>query len=280
MLNRIARLYPLVLFSETLEVLTLGACENCVYDYLLIGIYVNLLNNFPLCSLMIDFQLYWCFPLYIYFIHFINKNQNLLIYMILSITGPITMILQAYNGLVDHESWFMRGHTSFLTGISLYFLYEKNPKKSYIFDLIGLSFTISYIFLLLMFVNGCDDYFHMYSIYYLLLIMPFLIAKSDSFLLYFMKIKLLQCVGDLSYTIYLLHLPILKYIINYLENNTKNLCDTNQLLIFSISFSSVIVLAIFNYNYIEIPSREAIKSLWTRIEDCYRKKNVYIFNFL
>ena len=235
-------------------------------------------NNQPIWSLIVEFQLYLFFPLYIYFIYFINKNRHSIIYGILSIIGPILMIILVYSDIPNNDLFFIRGHSSFLTGISLYFLYENYPQKSYIFDIIGLLVSLLFIVLLFIFVRIEDllnaDYSRIFLFYYLLLIMPFLIAKYDSFNIYFLKSKILIFFGELSYTIYLLHIPIIVYINEYLERTYKNLYDINQLLMFITSLSSVIVLALVTYNYIEIPSREGIKILWSRIENWNRKKNV------
>ena len=267
MIKRIARLYPLVIFGETLGVILDGSCGVCLYEYFLISPFFNYFGpNVPIWSLGVEFQLYACFPFYVYLIQKINHKRNSLIYFIFTLIGPIIMILLFFFAPEFPFFNITRGHAGFLTGMACYQLYQNYPEKNKIYDFAAMCFSAIFIILLIVVPQlspvESEYFYHVYIFYYFLIDLPFFIAKSNSIVYWFLNLQSIKFLGELSFTLYLLHYPILDYLDNYLAETYINQYEINQFFIALLFFGFLTSFSLFVYHTFEVPSKKGILKLW------------------
>ena len=185
---------------------------------------------------------------------------------IFTLIGPFIMILLFFFAPEFPFFNITRGHAGFLTGMAYYQLYLIYPDKNKIYDLVAICFSAIFIILLIVIPQlspvQSEYFYHTYLFYYFLIALPFFIAKSNSIVHWFLNSQVIMFLGELSFTLYLLHYPILDYLNTYLAETYLNQYDINQFFMALLFFGFITCFSQFVYHIFEIPSKKGILKLW------------------
>jgi len=140
----------------------------------------------------------------------------------------------------------------FFIGGATYLIIEKiNSYKIKIINLTTLFFTISLavIFLIIK--------YEITEIYFKILMLTIFFPSLIIFLFFFQKLnkkigKKISIIGDISYSIYLIHFVIQIMIFGFLQSNNIKL-DFNSKIYFLFYIFIVTTISLFSYNYFEKP---------------------------
>jgi len=185
-------------------------------------------------SLSIEFQFYLIYPIFLFILFkFFKDKINLYIY---SLTFILSIFL-VYNTLHEHNLFY---HTEtriweFIVGCLTFFLYKKRVFSNY--------FIIIFSILPLGLFYFTQDIFYLIAL--VCFISSFIILSYDNFssLKLILNNKILCYIGNVSYSLYLWHLPVIFFA------NTFFLGFDYYF--FSILFS--VILSMLSYYFIEIP---------------------------
>ena len=269
--NRIARLYPLVFFSETVMLLFYNnnnAGWECLYEYFLICGWVGKWSgNTPLWSLNAEFLLYLLFPIFLWFNKKINPNKKIWISILLSLIIPICVNISRL--FIDYEDEFFpilntgplyRGVQGFYAGICLYHIYELNPEQEKKYDYLCL---ITLLINIILIIYAPQIFAYVYGWF----LFTFFLVKSKMFMKFIFEREVLLLVGEISFSLYLLHYPLIIYLNTYLEVEVPNGLDNKErIFVFTGLFSFIAIYSYLIYQYYEKPTRDYLRKLWLKID--------------
>lgn len=285
--NRLVRLYPLIFFSLTIIVVFIRFGEvgwEIMYEYLMISNWVSGFTwwNGPLWSLEVEFILYLLFPIFLWINQKINHGKIIWISIISSLIFPFillaaSLINYAVEGSFPSEFFLFyelyvfgkifRGVEAFYAGICLYQVYELKKETKEIFDYLSLG-TLILNMTIVIYVPYI--YLYMYGWY----LFTFFLVKSNSFMKYIFEMKILLFLGEISFSLYLLHFPLNIYLNDYIDEKYSIKFNVKtKFFIFLGLFSFLVIYSYLIYKYYELPTREYLRTIWLTIDKkCFEKK--------
>lgn len=265
--NRFARIYPLYIVGLLLY-LTTRYADFSLYKLILYLLGIQswipgkaLVLNFPGWSISVEFLFYLLFPL---LYNYLYSKQNRSIWVA---TVLIWIITQVFSNLYVHSSLYEGPHTEshelgfyfplmhineFLVGnLAGLFFVKKIRKKNYDIPVVVffLAVLLSLIFIPLNFHNGLMAVFFIPLIY--------LVSCNNGFLTKLFSLKPMEYLGEVSYAIYITHIPVLYILRKILKSGKYNL---NSDEIFYLYIPFLILVSILFYQLIEKPLRHYLKS--------------------
>ena len=269
--NRIARLYPLVFFSETMVLIIKWGKVGweCLYEYFLICAWFDKWSgNTPLWSLNAEFLLYLLFPFFIWINSKINPAKKIWISIVLSLIVPIgfnlTRLLFHYPDdffPIFNAGPLYRGIQGFYAGVCLYQIYELNTENGELFDILAVVSLLINI-LIILFASQIFSYVYIWFLFMLFMVKSKWMRKAfeNKFFLFF---------GEISFSLYLLHYPVVIALNLYIGTIIKpdQLDNKSRFVIWLGYFSFMIVYSYVVYTIYEIPCRNYLRKLWEKI-DC------------
>jgi len=224
---RISRIYPLYLFS-LLFVAALGflaalkrghwASDLSFSDFIRQLLMINAFPfigtgrhwNFPAWSISVEFFLYlFVFPIAVY----ISRIKSLLFISINLLCFSI-LIYGIHNEWFGHISWVnqmvLRGVFGFLSGSMVYLTYVKHKQITEFFQKIADVPYVVFLAIIVLSAYG-KGLFSSLVFIFPVLILSFTAEKSLSAKLFATPIMVF--LGDISYSVYLFHIPISKFIL-------------------------------------------------------------------
>lgn len=260
-------MYPdqLIEYGESL----IGASLNIsnIIFYLQSGYFEENANFKPLLhlwSISIEEQFYIFFPLVIlFFIKFLNKQQISILFCLLFIFFLFLTIITERNTnsaiYFKSELRFFEiliGVLGFLYREKILFLFDKNNLKAYKNYFPYFGFVLICLSIIKINITSST-----YSHPGLFTLMPtigtafiLIFINNESILSQSLKFKPLVFTGLISYSIYLIHYPIISYVNLYLFKDTlvvQDLTILKKFLIFIVTF----IMAFLSWKFIEKPWR-------------------------
>ena len=264
--NRVARIYPLYIVGLLIYFFTRYSDVSFYKTFLyLFGIQSwipgkALILNFPGWSISVEFLFYLIFPwLYNYLYSKGNKSIwiiAVLIWIGTQIFSNLYINSPAYKGphTESHEfsHYFPLWHINeFLIGNIAGLLFVKNRKeKNYDLAVVVLFIAIilSLIFIPLNFHNGLMGVFFVPVIY--------LISCNNGLITKVFGLKPLEFLGEISYAIYIIHIPVL-YIVRSVLWDYFQISESNTL--FWIYMPVLMIVSAGFYQFIEKPMRDYLR---------------------
>lgn len=268
--NRFARIYPLyviglllfLIISHDFNVLT-------IIGYLL-GFQSwfpgrALVLNFPGWSISVEFFFYLVFPVLYNYVYSRQKKYTWVVVIAIWIITQVFSNYFMHSGLYegrdskshDFISYFPLLHINeFLVGNLAGLFFVKNYKpKNYDWAIISVFMLIilSLLFIPLYFHDG------LMAVFFVPLIV--LISMNNGYLTKLFSWKLLEFLGEISYAIYIIHIPVLFIFRSVLEEN-KWIFSINM--VFGMYIFILIVISSILYYFIEKPVRDSLKKLKIR----------------
>ncbi|MGH1518934.1 acyltransferase family protein [Chryseobacterium sp. JK1] len=266
--NRFARIYPLYIVGLLLYFMTRSEMFEG-YKILLYGLGIQtwipgeaMILNFPGWSISVEFLFYLLFPLlYNYFYSRDNKTiwiVTIMIWLITQVFSNLYPVYGAYEGphTKSHEFlyYFPLWHLNeFLIGNLAGLFFVKNFKqKNYdvYVVLIFLLILLSLIFVPLFYHNGLMA----------LLFVPaiLLISANNGKITKLFSMKPLEYLGEISYAIYITHIPVLYLLREFLKWQGYQF---NIDLVFAIYIVVVLISSTVFYQCIEKPMRNILRKI-------------------
>lgn len=264
--NRVARIYPLYGVGLLLYFLTRYS-DFSFYKTLLYLLGIQswipgkaLILNFPGWSISVEFLFYLIFPwLYNYLYSKGNKSIwviAILIWIGTQVFSNLYINSPSYKGphTVSHEflHYFPLWHINeFLMGNLAGIFFVKNRKeKNYDLAVVLLFVVIilSLIFIPLNFHNGLMAVFFVPAIYF--------ISCNNGFITRLFSIKFFEFLGEISYAIYIVHIPVL-YILRSVLWDCFRISYSNT--VFWIYILVLTVVSAVFYQFVEKPMRDYLR---------------------
>jgi len=273
---RLARIYPLHLF--TLMVMMLFHYGGVIQDntilaepeyndgkHLLFSLFlmqgwglpeIHHAWNTPSWTISVEWLMYLLFPLIILLINTINRLPLWL--PTLCHVVIITSIMTWFSfTIIDHNTalpalWSndpIRGGGLFVVGLSLYHLFAKNFLKFLPWDIITISIIII----------GTYGILQLWPINFMIIFVPvatYCLAQMKSFAFVIFANRPLVYMGEISYSIYLWHVPYAIIMAQLFEINPEGFWTGYGLLF----LAGLLLLSSFSYHYIENPCRKFVKN--------------------
>lgn len=267
--NRFARIYPLYIVGLLLYLVTrFDAFSSYKVILYCLGLQSwipgdAMVLNFPGWSISVEFLFYLLFPFF--YNHFYSKKNKsiwiigILIWIITQVFSNLYINSPSYEGphtkSHDFIAYFPILHINeFLIGnlAGLYFV-KNFRERNYDFHVITIFVLIllSLIFVPLYFHNG------LMAILFVPLIV--LISCNNGWLTKIFSIKPLEYLGEISYAIYITHIPVL-YILR--EVLKKYNLDINWM--FAIYMIVLLMSSMLFYQFIEKPLRNFLRNYHTK----------------
>lgn len=266
--NRFARIYPLYVVGLLLYLVTRSS-DFSLYKLILYLFGIQswipgeaLVLNFPGWSISVEFLFYLLFPL-LYNRYYSKKNKSIWVITIL-----IWLITQVFSNFYVKSLWYEGPHTKshefgfyfplmhlneFLIGNLAGMYFVKNFKqKNYDVPVIILFMAVllALIFIPLNFHNG------LMAVLFIPLII--LISYNNGILTRLFSLKPLEYLGEISYAIYIVHIPVL-YIIREILKWQHLLLDIDT--VFWIYIAVLLIISALFYQWVEKPLRDYLKKL-------------------
>ena len=283
---RFARVYPLHFFTLLLWVAIfygLHQPESPVNNPYAIPTHLLLLHSFgihsiftwnvPSWSISAEWWAYMLFPALAFCL---NKFKNYSVFLFsfcsfclyLSImyylprVNPFVPSLPVPNDLnVTYDYGYIRGIAGFLAGMVIYKCFEKKEvAKFFANDFMAL---LSLLVTVLLFHFGANDLFIILG--FMLVVLTF--ATNNGFILRLLKVRPLQYIGDISYSIYLTHglamfylaVPLLSKLgFIYKGPGSLRIALTTGLWTCSVYLMGILLISSITYYLIEKPCRQWI----------------------
>jgi peptidoglycan/LPS O-acetylase OafA/YrhL len=266
--NRVARIYPLYIVGLLLYFFTRYSDISFYKSFLyLLGIQSwipgkALILNFPGWSISVEFLFYLVFP-WLYNYLYSKGNKSIWIIAVLIWIGT-----QVFSNLYVHSPAYKGPHTEshefshyfplwhineFLTGNIAGLLFVKSRKEKN-YDLAVVVFfmaiLLSLIFIPLNFHNGLMAVFFVPVIY--------LISCNNGLITKIFAIKPLEFLGEISYAVYIIHIPVL-YIVRSVLWDYFQMSESNTL--FWIYMPVLMIVSAALYQFIEKPMRDYLRKV-------------------
>ncbi len=252
--NRIGRLYPLhfatLLFVAALQLIYFFNYNNFqfglindFYHFILQVFFISSWGfesahsfNGPIWSVSVEMGIYILFFILIKYL----QNYNLIFTILISIIFIIIDKLQIYQGL------FLECARLFFSGVLVFFIFNKLKNKKYIFLIASL------ILLIFSFIGNFKTFIFCPSLV-LFTICFEQYLKIDKINMAFSKL------GNLTYALYLLHVPFQLLIIILTKNIFNNFIIFNTYFFFILYFISLFSLAHLTFTLYEKPANASIR---------------------
>ncbi|WP_123852782.1 acyltransferase family protein [Chryseobacterium shandongense] len=266
--NRIARIYPLYVVGLLLYFVTrysdFGFYKTFLY---LSGIQSwlpgkALILNFPGWSISVEFLFYLVFP-WLYNYLYSKGNKSIWIIAVLIWIGTQVFSNLYINSLSykgphtdSHEfiHYFPPWHINeFLIGSLTGIFFVKNRKeKNYdlAIVLVFIAILLSLVFIPLNFHNGLMAIFFVPAIY--------MISCNNGMITKVFSMKPLEFLGEISYAIYIIHIPVLYILRSFLWDNF-HISQSNA--VFWIYILVLMVVSALFYQHVEKPMRDYLRKL-------------------
>lgn len=266
--NRVARIYPLYIVGLLLYFFTRYSDISFYKSFLyLLGIQSwipgkALILNFPGWSISVEFLFYLVFP-WLYNYLYSKGNKSIWIIAVLIWIGT-----QVFSNLYVHSPAYKGPHTEshefshyfplwhineFLIGNIAGLLFVKNRKEKN-YDLAVVVFfmaiLLSLIFIPLNFHNGLMAVFFVPVIY--------LISCNNGLITKIFAIKPLEFLGEISYAVYIIHIPVL-YIVRSVLWDYFQMSESNTL--FWIYMPVLMIVSAALYQFVEKPMRDYLRKV-------------------
>lgn len=266
--NRIARIYPLYIVGLLLYFIMRYSdfSFNKTFLYLL-GVQSwipgkALILNFPGWSISVEFLFYLIFP-WLYNFLYSKGNKSIWIIAILIWIGT-----QVFSNLYIHSPAYIGPHTDsheflhyfplwhineFLIGnLAGLFFVKSHKERNY--DLaVAVLFIAVILFLIFIPLN-----FHNGLMAVLFVPVIYLISCNNGIITSFFSIKPLEFLGEISYAIYIIHIPVL-YILRSFLWDYFQMSQSNT--IFWIYILVLIIVSAIFYQFIEKPMRDYLRKI-------------------
>ncbi len=259
--NRIARLYPLHFLTLILVTLLQFAFLNSHG-----GFQFNLINDLYHFILQIFFISSWGFEngnsfngpiwsvsveigIYILFFFLLKLIQKYKIFLLLFLSALLVIV----DKLNIIETLFLECARLFFSGVLIFYLFEKYIKSNAIF------FVISLLMLAISFVGNFKTFVFCPAILMIFLSFENLITKEK------MK-SIFNSLGNLTYSLYLLHIPFQLLIIYSSYSFFGNLDFTYNNYFFTVYFLLLFLIAHFTFNFYEKPTNRLIRNKFTPVK--------------
>jgi peptidoglycan/LPS O-acetylase OafA/YrhL len=281
---RIAPLYYIAIaWYFLVEPLTgiLKAIKDPDFTYTFSSVLANafLLNGFVISannnvvpggwSVGVEISFYLFFPLIFSLFSWVNRRFGLIgLYSLVGFSVLLNIVLQIiiwkmFSLDIVHNSFIYRCLINqlpvFLLGMMIFFQHQNGIKIPLPIIIQGLIFASLTVVLELCFVSKNT---------WMLTLVPFGAGISFVFLLNILRElnysnKLLEKVGQVSFSMYILHFNFVWYLTPGLMSNFDKIVEPHLLLIFAfiVSVASSFLIANFSYKYIELPAINLGKKL-------------------
>ncbi|WP_312300303.1 acyltransferase [Chryseobacterium sp.] len=266
--NRFARIYPLYILGLLLYFMT----RSQMFDWYKLMLYSlgiqswipgeAMILNFPGWSISVEFFFYLLFPLlYNYFYY--RKNKMIWVaaiglWLITQVFSNLYPVYGAYEGphTKSHEFlyYFPLWHLNeFLIGnLAGIFFVRNYRQKNYDRQVIVLFLLIlvTLMFVPLFYHNGLMA----------LLFVPaiFVISANNGWVTRFFSLKPLEYLGEISYGIYITHIPVLYLVRAFLEWQQYTFSID---IVFVIYIIVMLLSSAFFYQFIEKPMRDLLRKI-------------------
>lgn len=268
--NRLARIYPLYIVGLLLYLIT--RYSNCsVYKLILYLLGMQswfpgeaLVLNFPGWSISVEFLFYFLFP-FLYNRYYSKQNKSIWVIAII-----IWIVTQVFSNFYVSSSWYEGPHTKshefgfyfpllhlneFLVGnLAGIFFVKHFKQKNYDLPVIAIFMVVllALIFVPLNFHNG------LMAVLFIPLIV--LTSYNNGVLTKLFSLKPLEYLGEISYAIYIVHIPVL-YIIREILKQKHILLDIDM--VFCLYMVILLIVSALLYQFVEKPLRDYLKSVKT-----------------
>ena len=293
MRSRFARVYPLHLFSFLCMVafyfwyrsnFTLYPNDyiytfnvHTIWSNLLLlhsmGLYKNLSWNSPSWSISVEWWMYVVFPFLLIPFRKLGGWKKIFIFFSV-IAGYLFIIYYLYplstatNGTLDpskpkvdvtYDYGFVRCFFGFLFGMLTYELYSTGWGRRYLKKSIAWISAVALAIAAMTFSTPDIVPIIFFSAIILTSVYTEGIGK------HILNLRPLVYLGDISYSLYLMHLPIMNFLLNYFKKfpqiRLENLDWTTARLYTLIYLTIVVLVSTLTYYFIEVPMRRKINQL-------------------
>ena len=288
--SRFARIYPLHLFSFLCMVafyfwyrsnytlypndyIYTFNMQNIWANLLLLqsmGLYKNLAWNSAAWSISVEWWMYIVFPFLLIPFRKITNFKKLVIFLSI-ILGYLFIIYFLYplssltNGTIDPRKYtldvtydygFIRCFFGFLSGMMLYELYRVGWGQKYLNK--NSIWILNIILTVVVMTFATPDFVPIIAFAAIILTS----IHVEGFGKKLLGFKPFIFLGDISYSLYLMHLPIMHFLLSYLKKNSQikldNLSWGTAWLYAVIYLIIVIFISTLTYRFIEVPMRNRI----------------------
>ncbi len=291
---RFARIYPLHLFSF-LSMVAFFFWYRANYvlypnDYLYkfnvhtiwanlllvhsMGLYKIISWNTPSWSISVEWWMYVVFPFLLIPFRKITNWKRIFIFFSV-VTGYLFIIYYLYpissltNGALDpslkykldvtYDFGFFRCFFGFLFGMLIYDLYRIDFGRHYLNK--NSSWILAMLFTVTVMTLATSDFIPILAFAAIILTSVY---AEGGFSQRFLNLKPLIYLGDISYSLYLMHLPIMYFLLNYLKKFPSiKMADIGWAaawLYASIYLLIVILVSTLTYRFVEVPMRNKINN--------------------
>jgi peptidoglycan/LPS O-acetylase OafA/YrhL len=289
---RFARIYPLHLFSflcvialyflykanftlDSIDALTFNL-KSIPTNLLLLqsmGFYKSLGWNIPSWSISTEWWMYIIFPfILIPFNKIVSWRKRFILFFI--IVGYIIMVYYLYplsnatspfptdktNSLdMTYDFGFFRCFLGFIFGMLIYELYKIQWGYSYLKK--GGLFILTSISAFIALSSNLPDFVPVILFAIIVLMGAYAEGVSKKFL----NLKPLLFLGDISYSIYLMHMPILLFLAFLLRKYSYSTTDFGLYIswLYFLAFAAIVILiSTLSYNFIETPMRKKLNPVY------------------
>ena len=233
--------------------------------------------NYPSWSISAEFYTYIFFFIFVV-IAFGRRSSGAYslpgVILVASAAYAFTWILDVGRGL---ELFIFECIGGFFLGILIYILY-KNVKCIAIRPLWATVLEVTALAFLVYCVSNKQDHGFRDNVFFYVSLLSFsvviylFVVQEGGYISRFLKNRLFQFIGKLSYSIYMVHAIVLAGIENLFvyvfKYNKTSFSDVENMIVFEeanyINFALIVVvifLSAFTYRYVEIPWRERFRKL-------------------
>jgi peptidoglycan/LPS O-acetylase OafA/YrhL len=274
-LKRFSRVYPLYLFALLLLlILLLNARtpkDTLSLDKVFLSVILlqswfesyQLVYNFPAWSLSVEAFFYLLFPYIIFIFNKVILKWEVIIVIVIWLVMQFLYILMIHNGYFFASYHPLFHFASFIVGITSgkVFKIKYNALKKYTKHLEMLSVT--FLLLILFLISSNNSFFEqnyrvgLLSPFFVILIYTISLSQRSTILLF--KNPRLQYLGEISYGIYILQIPISILVLGLIDRTFK----FSPTISFCVYLAFLLLFCVFTYELIEKPSKKIIQKLFT-----------------